>query len=144
MTSLPDTVTIGVQSSGDDDRTERPIIELRRLLADYCKGPYSPDVREFALVFRIGGEMQEFNFEGCERIRRNRKEKYITVDLGFPSSKWKGVTDSSIRKFLVEAVETGLRCCIRRLEKDRSPVDGDTLMNDFTKVKEIFLASNSH
>ncbi|HET9281578.1 MAG TPA: hypothetical protein VFR24_06410 [Candidatus Angelobacter sp.] len=142
MTSLPDTVTIGVQSSGDDDRTERPIIELRRLLADYCKGPYSPDVREFALVFRIGGEMQEFNFEGCERIRRNRKEKYITVDLGFPSSKWKGATDSSIREFLVEAVETGLLCCIRRLLKDRSPVNGDALMNDFAKVKEIFFASN--
>jgi hypothetical protein len=139
MTSLSDTVTIGVQSSGDDNRTEKHIIELRKLLADYCKGPYSPDIREFALVFRIGGELQEFNFEGCERIRRSRKEKYITVDLGFPSSKWKGATDTSIREFLAEAVETGLLCCIRRLEIDRVPTDADRLLADFAKVKQSFL-----
>lgn len=77
MTSLQDTITIGVQSSGDDDRTDRHIIELRKLLAKYCKGPYSSEVREFALVLRIGGNMQEFAFEGCERIRRGKKESTL-------------------------------------------------------------------
>src|SRR5690242_14084902 len=82
---------------------------MRKLLADNCRGPYSAEIREFALILRIGGEMQEFNFEGCERIRRNRKEAYITVDLGFPSYRWKGSTDSSIREYLAEAV--GTVCC---------------------------------
>src|SRR5438309_4867325 len=85
MTELTDTVTLGVQSSGDDDRTNQHVLELRKLLAAYCKGPYSEEISEFALVLRIGGNMQEFDFEGCERIRRNRKDRYITVDLGFPS-----------------------------------------------------------
>jgi len=84
--------------------------------------------------------MQEFNFEGCERIRRNRKDLYITVDLGFPSYRWKGSTDSSIREYLAEAVETGLLCCIRRLEIDKSPVDSARLKDDFAKVKHLFLA----
>jgi hypothetical protein len=91
------TITLGVQSSGDDDRTAKHILELRRSLATHCKGPYSEEISEFALVLRIGGNMQEFDFEGCERIRRNRKDKYITVDLGFPSRRWRGVPDSEIR-----------------------------------------------
>src|ERR1700704_1430660 len=108
MTELTDTVTLGVQSSGDDDRTAKHVLELRKLLAASCKGPYSEEISEFALVLRIGGEMQEFDFEGCQRVRRNRKGKYITIDLGFPSRRWRGVTDSEIRRYLAETVETGL------------------------------------
>jgi len=83
VTGLCDTITLGVQSSGDDDRTGEHVLELRKLLAAHCKGPYSDEISEFALVLRVGGNMQEFDFEGCECIRRNRKDRYITVDLGF-------------------------------------------------------------
>ena len=143
MDLRPATITLGVQTSREDDRTEKPVLEMRRLLAAHCQGPYSAEIREFALILRVGGEMQEFNFEGCERIRRNRKQKYITVDLGFPSNRWKGVTNSSIREFLAEAVETGLLCCIRRLETDKSFVDSTRLMGDFAKVKQLFLTAGS-
>jgi hypothetical protein len=139
MTKLTDTITLGAQTSGEDDRTDKHILGLRRLLATYCKGPYSEEISEFALVLRIGGNMQEFDFEGCERIRRNRKDKCITVDLGFPSRRWRGVTDREIRRYLAEIVETGLLCCIRRLQKDKVKVHEASLMNDFTKVKRHFL-----
>ncbi len=56
-------ITLGVQTSREDDRTDKPILELRRLLASECEGPYSPEIREFALILRVGGEMQEFDFE---------------------------------------------------------------------------------
>jgi hypothetical protein len=133
------TITIGAQTSGDDDRTDRHILELRRLLAIYCKGPYSEEISEFALVLRIGGSMQEFDFEGCERVRRNRKGKCITVDLGFPSRRWRGVTDGEIRKYLAEIVETGLLCCLHRLKKDKVKVNEAVLISDFTEAKRSFL-----
>ena len=139
MTELSDSITLGVQSSGDDDRTDKHVLELRKLLAAFCKGPYSEEISEFALVLRIGGKMQEFDFEGCERIRRNRRGKFITVDLGFPSRRWRGVTDSEIRRYLSEIVETGLLCCLHRLKKDKTKVHEASLMNDFTKVKQHFL-----
>ena len=139
MTELTDTITLGAQTSGEDDRTAKHVLELRKLLAKRCKGPYSEEISEFALVLRIGGDMQEFDFEGCERIRRNRKDKYITVDLGFPSRKWRGVTDSEIRRYLSETVETGLLCCLHRLKKDKARVHEAKLMNDFTNVKQHFL-----
>ena len=140
MTDLTDTITLGVQSSGDDDRTDKHVLEFRKLLAASCKGPYSEEISEFALVLRIGGKMQEFDFEGCERTRRNRKDKYITVDLGFPSRRWRGVTDAEIRKYLAEIVETGLLCCLHRLKKDKTKVREANLMDDFAKVKQHFLA----
>lgn len=136
-------ITLGAQTSGEDDRTGRHVLELRRLLAQYCNGPYSPEIREFALILRIGGEMQEFDFENCQRIRRSRKDKYITVDLGFPSRRWKGATDEQIRAFLVDIVETGLLCCLRRLEKDKTEADPDKLLRDFLAVKKAFLMQAS-
>src|SRR5882672_836735 len=131
MTERTHTITLGVQSSGDDDHTDKHVLELRKLLAASCKGPYSEEISGFALVLRIGGNMQEFNFEGCERIRRNRRDKYITVDLGFPSRRWRGVSDDEIRKHLVEIVETGLLCCLNRLQKDKTQVESSKLMSDF-------------
>jgi len=83
--------------------------------------------------------MQEFDFEGCERIRRSRKSKYITVDLGFPSRHWRGISDAEIRKYLAELVETGLLCCLSRLKKDKTQVQVQALMNDFAKAKRLFL-----
>ena len=142
MKELTDTVTLGVQTSGDDDRTDKHVLELRKLLAASCKGPYSEEIVEFALVLRIGGNMQDFNLEGFERIRRNREDKYITVDLGFPSRRWKGVTDSEIRRYLADIVETGLLCCVHRLKKDKVKVHDVSLMNDFTKVKRHFLGKS--
>ena len=68
-----------MQTSGEDDRTGKHVLELRKLLAFHCKAPCSDEIAEFALVLRIGGKMKEFDFEGCERIRRNRKDRYITV-----------------------------------------------------------------
>ena len=133
------TITLGVQTSGDDDRTDKHVLELRKLLATCCGGPYTSEVREFALILRIGGKFQEFNFEGCERVRRNRRSKYITVDLGFPSRRWRGVSDSEIRKYLVGVVETGLLCCLHRLEKDKVEVRNAALMKDFAEVKRRFL-----
>jgi hypothetical protein len=139
MISKTDAITLGVQSSGDDDRTDKHVHELRRFLAIHCKGPYSEEISEFALVLRIGGTMQEFDFEGCERIRRSRKDKYITVDLGFPTRRWKNVADGEIPKYLAEIVETGLLCCLHRLKKDKAKVDEAALLGDYENVKRHFL-----
>lgn len=135
-----DTITLGMQTSRDDNRTGPHVLELRKLLATHCQRRYSPDVLEFALVLRIGGEMQDFNFTGCERVRRNRKEMYITVDLGFPVSEWKGRRDEHIRKFLMDLVEIGIRCCVERLKKDKASVASDDLSSDLASVRELFLS----
>jgi hypothetical protein len=133
------TITIGMQTSGEDRTTQAHVIELRKLLAEHCNGPFSEEVTEFAPILRVGGKMQEFDFPGCERIRRNRKSKYITVDVAFPSNEWKNRSDAHIRAFLVQAVEMGLRCCLDRLRKDKVEVQAEKLLQDYSEVKRLFL-----
>ena len=86
--------------------------------------------------------MLEFEFEGCERIRRNKKSGYIAVDIGFPSSEWKGQTDEHIKRYLARSVETGLRCCIERLERDGVAVEGNRLLADYQRVRQQYLGSD--
>jgi hypothetical protein len=133
-----DAVTLGVQSSGDDDRTLEHVLTFRKLLREFCKGPYAADIDEFALILRIGGNMQEFA-EGCDHIRRSRKNKYITVDIGFPSHQWRRRPDEYIRDALANAVEAGLLRCLMRLETDKATVDRDQLLSDFSRAKSAFL-----
>jgi hypothetical protein len=142
VTVSSEAITLGAQTSAEDDKTMKHVVDLRGLLASCCTGPYSADVAEFALILRLGGDLNDFDFEGCERIRRSRKERYITVDIGFPSRCWKHATDTAIRHFLADAVETGLLCCVQRLEKDRTPVDVSRLMADYAVAKQGFLDSD--
>jgi hypothetical protein len=135
------TITLGMQTSGEDRRTEPHVIQLRKLLAAHCNGPYSTEIAEFAPILRVGGDMQEFDFRGCERIRRNRKSAYITVDIALPSQEWKNRTDSHIREFLIQVLEMGLRCCLDRLRKDRVEVQAEKLLSDFAMVKKLFLGA---
>ncbi len=137
---ISNAITLGAQTSGEDNRTDCHVLAFRKLLAIHCKGPYSDEIDEFALILRIGGQMQEFDFEGCERIRRSRKQRYITVDLGFPSRRWKSTSDQDIKVYLAELVETGLLCCARRLDKDKAQIDLQRLISDFGAAKAEFLA----
>jgi len=137
---ISNAITLGAQTSGEDNRVDCHILAFRKLLGIHCKGPYSDEIDEFALILRIGGQMQEFDFEGCDRIRRSRKQRYITVDLGFPSRRWKSKSDQDIKAYLAELVETGLLCCARRLDKDKAQIDLQRLISDFGAAKAEFLA----
>jgi hypothetical protein len=134
------TITLGMQTSVEDRTTEPHVIALRKLLAEHCNGPFSEEVLEFAPILRVGGAMQEFDFVGCERIRRNRKARYITVDVAFPTTQWKGQNGLHVRQFLIQVVEMGLRCCLDRLRKDKVAVQEEKLLADFTRVKDLFLS----
>ena len=137
------TITIGMQTSGEDTITQEPVIELRKMLAAECNGPYSEEVREFALILRVGGVMQEFDFVGCERIRRNRRQRYITLDLSFPSREWKDKDPFHVRRFLIDQIETGLRCFVDRLNRDKVILRSSQLLADFARLKALYLAADA-
>jgi hypothetical protein len=137
------TITIGMQTSGEDTTTQHPVIELRKVLALECNGPYSEEILEFALILRVGGIMQEFDFVGCERIRRNRKQRYITLDLSFPSREWKDKNASHIRHFLIDQIETGIRCFVDRLNRDKVVLQSSELLADFARAKAMYLAADA-
>ena len=84
--------------------------------------------------------MQEFDFVGCERLRRNRKGRYITVDLAFPTKHWKDKSAAYVRQYLVVVTELGLRCCVERLQKDKVVFFQASILDDFQGARIEFLA----
>lgn len=135
------TILVGAQIGGvaADRATDPHIRPLRNLLTTYCLGPYSPEVDEFSLVIRVDGDIGYWNQEGCDRMRRSKKERYITIDIYVPRSRWEGVRGIEIRKYLAACVEEAFQKMIRKLEKDKVVVDGDALLRDFAIVKKKYL-----
>lgn len=136
------TVKVGVQS-GDipsSQATDPHISPLRKLLHAYCRGPYSSEVDEFSLVFRVDGDIYHWEQEGCDRMRRSRKERYITIDIYVPRSRWEGVSGIEIRRYLMPCVEDAFQRMIDKLRRDKAPIDGEALLKDLAIVKEKYLA----
>lgn len=136
------TVTVGVQT-GDvpsGQATDPHIVAMRNLLQTHCRGPYSPDVDEFSLIIRIDGDIWHWEQEGCDRMRRSKKERYITIDIYVPRKRWEGVSGTEIRRYLAACVEDAFGRMISKLQRDKTPIDGDALLRDFATVQERYLS----
>ena len=134
-------ITFGSQM-GDEfaaDVVQPHLIELRKLLNKYCNTVYSPEINEFALVARVSGKIWYWDFEGCQKLRFNRKEKYLTIDIGIPENKWKDADSLSIRKYIFDNLQSGLLQIIKRLKKEKNQIDEECLLLDLEKVEKVFL-----
>jgi len=140
-----DTISLGVQA-GDRDADaamERFYMPLRKLLAERCIGPYCSEVDEFAFVLRIDGTLWYWNFEGCDKLRLSRRDRYVTIDIGMSMERWKSSDQVAIAKYLVDCVESGLRLMVDKLKRSKLDVRDDQLFRDFNVVKQEFLKSIS-
>ena len=115
------------------------LIELRKLLKKYCNEPYSPDIQEFAPIAIIDGDIWYWNFEGCQKLRFNKKERYLTLDIGMPKNRWDGVEEASIRRYLLDNLKEGLNQIVKRLKKDKIQVDDKKLFSDFEKGEKEYM-----
>ena len=134
-------ILVGVQA-GDEpsyQATAPHTRPLRNLLEAHCLGPYSPDVDEFSLVIRVDGDIWHWEQEGCDRMRRSKKKRYITIDIYVPRSRWEGVPGIEIRKYLAACVEDAFQRMIDKLRRDKVVVDGDALLRDFAVAKAQYL-----
>jgi hypothetical protein len=145
-TSLPDTVTLGVQA-GDKDvasKLEPYYMKLRRLLAKKCVGPYCPAVDEFAIVLRIDGSIWHWDFEGCKYLRLSKRKRYVTIDIGVPP-RVSGDTDAeAVKRYLMDNVSDALSRMMGRLVERKFDVDVARMRNDLQAVSAAFLGGEVH
>jgi hypothetical protein len=135
------TVTLGVLAGGKlaAEATHPQYRPLRRLLQAHCQGPYSAEVDEFSLILRIDGDIDHWEKEGCDRMRRSKKERYITIDIYVPRQRWEGVEGIQIRRYLATCVQEAFEKMIGKLQRDKVAIDGYLLLRDFAIVKEQYL-----
>lgn len=113
--------------------------DIQKLLQEHCQGSYAKEVIEFGFVLRVDGDLWHWDKEGCERLRRSFKEKYITLDVMMPKKRWEKQDATAIREFLMNNVEEAFRLCVQRLEKDKVKVEKEKLMQDLQIVRKIYL-----
>ena len=134
-------ITFGAQM-GDvraDATVASHLISLRKLLDKYCKGPYSPEVDEFAPIARVDGDLWYWEFEGCQKLRWSRKCRYITVDIGVPRSRWENVSPHEMRLYLINNLKHALTLMVSKLKKEKASVNDALLFEDVARVEEEYL-----
>jgi hypothetical protein len=137
-----DAISLGEQNGGTPDRICDIIHDLRILLRTICKGPYSPDVDEFALLFRVDGRLiqWDWNTDGLGRLRRDFNRRFIQIDVGIPLSRTHRVPGAKVRLFLIDSVGQAFQSWVARLQRDRTPIDAVRLFDDFARVRRRYLS----
>jgi hypothetical protein len=134
-------VSLAGEAGGPDVNVHSYVLQLRRSLERYCNGPYSNEVKGFALVLRIDGSVKKYGAEGVDRIRRRKREEYITADICIPERRWKGASAKEFSRYLSSAVKSALRTCVAYLKKQKVDVDEHRLLLDYGEAEAEFLGS---
>ena len=132
-------VSLACEIGGPHFDLHSSILQLRRLLAKHCLGPYSEEVLGFALVLRIDGSLKQYGAEGVDRIRRNKKDKYIGADICIPEKRWREVPEAEFNRYLAAAVKSALETCAAYLKKQKVLVDKESLLLDYAEAEADFL-----
>ena len=134
-------VSLACEEGGPEVNVDSHVLQLRELLGKYCQGPYSDEVKGFALALRIDGSLKQYHAEGVDRMRRNKKDKYIAADICIPEARWKGVSARDFSRYLSSAVKSALQTCVAYLRKQKVEVDEHRLLLDYGEVEAQFLGS---
>ena len=115
-------------------------VGLTKLLDQYCNRPYCRDVDQIVVAFRVDGDLWSFEFEGCEKLRLSKKNRYISIDVGMPRAKWENIEKKIIKTYVISNLRKALELSINRLKKEKYVVDEEKLWNDFKQVETKFLS----
>ncbi len=132
-------VSLACEVGGPDVTVHSHVLLLRRLLEQYCQGPYSDEVKGFALVLRIDGAIKQYHAEGVDRMRRHKKDKYLGADICIAQKRWKGIPEPEFRRYLALAVRVALETCGGYLTKQKVEFDIRRLLLDYGEVQAKFL-----
>lgn len=125
-------ITIGIQSGDAYARGYFGPLHsaLNKNFRKFLTGKYCKVINEFYMAFRVSGKLVDFESEGPERMRYMSKRNYISIDLVFPESSWKGQDPREVHQLIISGVEECLRLMIERAVKEKEVVDLDGLQRD--------------
>ena len=94
------------------------VTELNRLLLEGFRKEHLDIGLEIVLTLRVSGDIADFGFDGCDRLRMDRKRNRMTIDLGVPTSEWETASQDRIRSVIRNRVNEGVNLCLARLENE--------------------------
>ncbi|HKV82063.1 MAG TPA: hypothetical protein VJP02_28200 [Candidatus Sulfotelmatobacter sp.] len=138
--------SLGAQIGGPDYRQEAQKQEQQlRDAFNRWTGDYSTEVREFAFLLRIDGEIHRYTemwrIVGAQEAKR--KKDWIEVEIGIPKTWWQEAKDDAYKKRLADEVEVGLRSMIELLQRNKRNINAEALLGDWKEIRTAYLSSRS-
>lgn len=138
------TFSLGSQVGGTDaaEATKVDEQQLRDFINDWT-GDYSSDIKEFAFILRVDGEIdtytKKWNIVGAQKAKRKRD--WVEVEIGVPESWWRN--GRSYKELLAEEIEKALHSMIELLQRNKRDVKAEALLKDWLKIKKVYLGNSS-
>jgi len=128
-------------SAGRGSKLMRPLrVLLSKIFANEDIGIDSKDLDYFSIIFRVAGNRINFdNGDGCERIKKVRGEKAITMDYVVPQHKWEEMSDEAFKIYIANAVKECFEELKKKAKKLKWEFNEEKLDRDFTKGIDSFL-----
>lgn len=111
-------MTISLDAGGSRaGRTFGPVYrELNELLAHECQDRYSDEIDRLCPVLRVSGEVADFAFRGFAALRRNRRTRVVTFDVGILREDWEDKGPAEIRGSLLQILREATRAAVVAIE----------------------------
>jgi len=90
-----------------------------------------------SIVLRISGDIWKFSGRGCEKLRLQRKKRYVTIDLVVPENVWRQGIEV-IDPFVVQQVTQACTMFSNRLEREDSSFDRVTFDREYTAALDRY------
>lgn len=135
-------IRFAVQShGGKGDRFMRPLHPLlNKIFMNEEMTIDSKDLDYFSIVFRISGKNNNFdNGDGCERIKKIRNEKAITMDYVIPQHKGEEMNADEFKIYVTDAVKECFEELKKKATKLKWKFNEEKLDKDFEKGIREFL-----
>lgn len=139
--------SLGSQVGGSDAAvaTGHQEQQLRDAM-NFWSGNYSSDVKEFAFLLRVDGEIcaytEEWNIRGAQKAKR--KKDWIEVEIGVPRDSWQRDRGKGYKEYLASEVEKGLHSMIEVLKRNRLEIKAEALLADWDRIKRKYLSENAN
>jgi hypothetical protein len=125
---------------GDSEATDaiRPFHrELNRIFEKTLVGSYFRTIKTISIFLRVSGAFWKFEGDGPQRLRINRRNREITIDLVIPETKWR-VSKSDLQANVQEGIFHCFNLLVERARKEGELLNESDLIRDFRQAMETF------
>ena len=100
-------------------------------------GLFSESVEYLLVTIFISGEVEDYELDGCSKLRFQPKKRRLMIDLGVTEESWRDQTTESIAEFLADEVDVAYdkaaAWCVKRKEAPPNREKVELALSKFLK-----------
>jgi hypothetical protein len=134
-----------MQGYPDADKVLSPyFMQQKFFLKPFYGKNYCDKIERFGFIIRADGvnSGNTFNFEGVEKLSYRPSKKYISIDVGFPVSRWKDKSEREIKEYWVKCFREAINQMLAYLKKKKVKCDEESILKDFNQALNNWLETS--